>query len=157
MKTRCVISLLVLTAFMLLSQSALADDLADLKAAHEGLVKAWNTGDLDTFFEIWQDGGIWLPTSQAFPIVTNSALGKQMFSKWLETHYSRETWYKVDYRVIGDVGLVWGVRTSIAIIKATGTGKRTFEKESLVFIKSEGKWRAVMSHSTPIPSEVDIY
>ena len=84
-------------------------------------------------------------------------MGKQMFSKWLETHYSRETWYKADYRVIGDVGLVWGVRTSVAIVKATGAGKRTFEKESLVFMKSEGKWRAIMSHSTPIPSEVDIY
>ena len=75
--------------------------------------------------------GIWIPASQAFPVITNSAIGKQMFSKWLETHFSRETWYKADYRVIGDVGLVWGVRTSVAIVKATGTGKRTFEKESL--------------------------
>ena len=157
MRTRIIISLIVLAAFMILSQPSMADDLADLKAAHEGLVNAWNKGDLDTFFDIWQDGGIWIPTSQAFPIVTNSALGKQMFSKWLETHFSRETWYKADYRVIGDVGLVWGVRTSIAIVKATGTGKRVFEKESLVFVKSEGKWRAAMSHSTPIPSEVDIY
>ena len=157
MKARNIISLIVMAAIILLSQPAIADDLADLKAAHEGLVNAWNTGDLYAFFEIWQDGGIWIPTSQAFPVITNSAIGKQMFSEWLETHFSRETWYKADYRVIGDVGLVWGVRTSIAIIKATGTGKRTFEKESIVFVKSEGKWKAVMSHSTPIPSEVDIY
>jgi len=57
----------------------LADDLADLKAAHQSLNKAWNTGDMKTFFEIWQDGGIWLPPSQAFPIVTNSAMGMQWF------------------------------------------------------------------------------
>ena len=157
MKSRYVTALMIIVALVFLSQPVIADDLADLKATHDRFVKAWNTGDLDTFFEIWQDGGIWLPVSEAFPVVTDSAIGKQMFSKWLETHFSRETWYKKDFRVIGDVGLVWSVRTSISIVKATGMGKRTFAKESVVFVKSEGKWKAVMSHSTPIPSEVDIY
>ena len=157
MKSRFAILIMAKVALIFISQPAMADDLADLKATNDRFVKAWNTGDMNTFFEIWQDGGIWLPVSQAFPVVTNSAIGKQMFSKWLETHFSRETWYKKDFRVIGDVGLVWGVRTSTSIVKATGIGKRTFAKESVVFVKSEGKWKAVMSHSTPIPSEVDIY
>jgi len=42
-------------------------------------------------------------------------------------------------------------------VTATGTGKHGFYKSSLVFVKSEGKWEAVMSHTTPIPSEVDIF
>ena len=157
MKTRCVISLIVVAAFMLLSQPAIADDLADLKAAHQMYDKAWNTGDVAGVFEIWQDGGIWLPSSHAFPIVTNSAIGLKMFTKWLETHIYRYRWYKVDYRVIGDTGLVWGVRTVSVIVKATGTGKRTFHKSSFVFVKSEGKWKAVMHHDTLIPSEFDIF
>jgi ketosteroid isomerase-like protein len=158
MRTRgIIVSLIVVAAFMLLSHPAIADDLADLKATHQRLNQAWNTGDLDTFFEIWQDGGIWLPTSQAFPVVTNSAMGKPMFAKWLETHFSRSRWYKVDYRVIGDTGLVWGVTINDTIVKATGTGKRNFHKETLVFVKSNGKWVGVMAHATPIPSEVDIY
>jgi hypothetical protein len=86
-----------------------------------------------------------------------SYMGIQMFTKWLETHIFRYSWYKVDYRVIGDTGLVWGVMTTNVIVKATGTGKRGFYKSSLVFVKSEGKWKAVMAHSTPIPSEVDIF
>jgi uncharacterized protein (TIGR02246 family) len=152
------LTLMVIAASMMFfSQVALADDLADLKATHQKLNNAWNTGDLDTFFEIWQDGGIWLPASQAFPVVTNSAIGKQMFGKWLETHFSRSQWYKVDYRVIGDTGLVWGVTTNTTFVKATGLGKRTFEKETLVFVKSDGKWKGVMSHSTPIPTEAEIY
>ena len=155
MKTRCIISLIVVAAFMILSQPAIADDLAELKATHQRFQKAWNTGDMITVFEIWQDGAIWLPTSQAFPIVTNSAIGLKMFTKWLETHTYRQSWYKVDYRVIGNTGLVWGVKTATEMSKTKGTGKRTFEKTSLVFVKSEGKWRTVMEHSTPIPSEVE--
>jgi ketosteroid isomerase-like protein len=156
MKTRCVISLMVVAAFMLLSQPAIADDLAELKATHQRFQKAWNTGDMITVFEIWQDGAIWLPSSQAFPVVTNSAIGLQMFTKWLETHIYRDNWYKVDYRVIGNTGLVWGVNTTTEMSKTKGTGKRRFHKTSLVFVKSDGKWVAVMHHETPIPSEVEI-
>jgi len=157
MKTRCVISLIVVAAFMLLSQPAIADDLADLKAAHQTYDKAWNTGDVAGGFEVWQDGAIWVPDSYAFPIVTNSARGIPMFTRWLETHIYRYSWYKVDYRVTGDTGFVWGVRTAMEIVKATGTGKRRFLKTTMVFMKTEGKWKAVMQHSTQIPSEVDIF
>ena len=154
MKTRCVISLIVVAAFMILSQPAIADDLADLKATHQRLQKAWNTSDMITVFEIWQDGGISIPSSHAFPMVTNSAIGLKIFTKWLETHTFRVMWYKMDYRVIGNTGLVWGVITTTTVSKTKGTGTRSFNKISLVFVKSEGKWMLVMSHSTPIPSEV---
>lgn len=157
MRIRISILVIVVGVFMILTQPAIADDLADLKAAHQMYDKAWNTGNVAGAFEIWQDGGIWIPSMYAFPIVTNSAAGIQMFTRWLETHIFRYSWYKVDYRIIGDTGLVWGVMTTNVIVKATGTGKRGFYKSSLVFVKSEGKWEAVMSHSTPIPSEVDIY
>lgn len=157
MKSRYVIALMVIAALIFLSQSAIADDLADLKAAHQMFDKAWNTADVNGAFEYWQDGGIWLADNQAFPIVTNSARGIAMFTKWLETHIFQYSWYKVDYRVVGDTGFVWGVRTRNVIVKATGTGKRTFVKTSLVFMKSEGKWKAVMLHDTPIPSDADIF
>ena len=80
-----------------------------------------------------------------------------MFAKWLETHIYRSSWYKTDYKVIGDTGLVWGLRASTHIVKATGAGKRFFAKTTLVYVKSEGKWQAVMSHDTPLPSEADIF
>ena len=150
-------ALIVIASFVFITQIAIADDLADLKATHQSFIKAWNTGDMETVFEIWQDGGIWLPSNRGFPVVTNSAMGKQMFSKWLETHMYYIDWYKVDYRVIGDTGLVWGVTSTIAIVKNTGMGKRYNEKESLVFVKSNGKWKAVMSHSTPIQPGSDIF
>jgi uncharacterized protein (TIGR02246 family) len=157
MRSRITIPLMVIAALVFISQPAIADDLADLKATHQRYMKAWNTGDLNTVFEIWQDGAIWIPINRGFPDVTNSAIGKQMFGKYLETHIIRSNWYKVDYKVIGDTGLVWGLRTTMNIVKATGTGKRYFMKTSYVFVKSEGTWKVVMHHDTPIPSEADIF
>ena len=148
---------MVIAALVFLSQPAIADDLADLKATHQRYMKAWNTGDLNTVFEIWQDGAIWLPINRGFPDVTNSAIGKQMFGKWLETHIYRSNWYKPDFKVIGDTGLLWGLRSGMIIVKATGTGKRYYMKTSVVFVKSEGTWKVVMHHDTPIPSESDIF
>jgi len=49
---------MVIAALVFLSQPAIADDLADLGAAHQRHDQAWSTGDLNTVFEIWQDGGI---------------------------------------------------------------------------------------------------
>ena len=157
MRTRCIISLLVVTAVMILAQPVIADDLADLKATHQRYMKAWNTGDVETVFQIWQDGGIWVPITRGFPEVTNSARGKVGFAKWFETHIYRSIWHKVDYKVIGDTGLVWGLREGVVIVKANGTGKRYFMKTTVTFVKSEGKWGAVMHHDTPLQSEVDIF
>jgi uncharacterized protein (TIGR02246 family) len=157
MRIRCIISLLVVAAVMILAQPAIADDLADLKAAHQMFIKAWNTGDMETVFQIWQDGAIWVSITQGFPLVTNSAINKQMFTKWLETHMYRMNWHKVDYKVIGDTGLVWGLRSGMVLVKATGTGKHYFMKSTVVFVKSEGKWQIVMAHDTPLISEAEIF
>jgi ketosteroid isomerase-like protein len=157
MKTRWVISFIVLGAFIFLPQTAIADDLADLKATHKTILKAVNTGDVKGIFEVWQEGAIWVPDTAGFPIVTTRARGIQMFTKFFETHTFRTIWYKADYRVIGNTGLVWGVRAQTVRNKTTGAGKRTFLKTSLVFMKSEGKWGLVMEHNTPIPSEVDLF
>jgi uncharacterized protein (TIGR02246 family) len=156
MKTRWVISLIVLGAFILLPQVALADDLADLKATHQRYWKAWNTGDLKTVFEIWQDGGIWLQTNRAFPTVTNNAIGMKIFTRFLETHTYRSDWYKPDFRVIGNTGLVWGLRTNRIVSKAKGIGKRSSFKSTMVYVKSEGKWVAVMFHETLL-LEADVF
>lgn len=68
MKSRFVIPLMVIAALVFLSQPAIADDLADLKTAHQMYDKSWNTGDVAAVFEVWQDGGIWIPSTYGFPI-----------------------------------------------------------------------------------------
>ena len=157
MRTRWVISLVVLGALILLPQAVLADDLADLKAAHQKMLNAMNTGDIQGIFEVWQEGAIWVPDTLGFPIVTNTEEGRTMFTMLFATHTYRVLWYKVEYRLIGNTGLVWGLVGRGVRNKTTGVGKRTFLKASLVFVKSEGKWVCVMEHMTPIPKEVDLF
>ncbi len=157
MKTRCVISLMVLGAFILLPQSVLADDLADLKATNMSYMKALNTGDVKAIFEYWQEGAVWSPDECGFIWVTQKAHGIQMFTKWFETYTYRTRWYKAEYRVVGNTGLVWGLRVKTVRNKTTGVGRRTFLKTTMVFMKSEGKWGVIMHHDEPIPSAVDLF
>jgi hypothetical protein len=80
MKARCLVTLIILAAFTILSQPALADDLADLKAAHMGWVKAVNTSDAETALSFWQEGGVFMPASRPFPILYKKE--RAMKGKW---------------------------------------------------------------------------
>ncbi len=157
MKTRCLISLMVAVAVMLFSQPALADDLADLKATYMTLWKAANTGDVETMFEIMHDGRIFIGAEHGFPLVmTDRARTKQVWAKIYETHRIRIMWYKPDFRVVGNTGLVWG-HTEISIMSKNGSGTRHSLQTSLVFVKSEGKWKLILQQYTPVPQTVTLY
>jgi ketosteroid isomerase-like protein len=156
MKTRCVVSLMVLAAFMFVSQPAIADDLADLKAAHKMMMKAFATGDVETGFSYFHEGFVYMPATRGFPTVMNLARAKPGWIKFWETHIWIPRWYKTDFRVIGNTGLIWGVREVTTINKKTGTGKRRFQKFCGTWLKSDGKWKVVMAHSSDIPSTMRI-
>jgi len=51
MRIRITILVIVVGVIMILTQPAIADDLADLKAAHQMYDKAWNTGNVAGAFE----------------------------------------------------------------------------------------------------------
>ena len=157
MKTRWVILLIVLGAFILPPQAALADDLADLKATHMSYMKALNAGDVETFMDFWVEGGIVFFGSRAFPVQINIARDKKLWSRILQTHRLILIPYKPDYRVIGNTGLVWGHFTSDTINKEKGVGKRRFLKFSFTYVKSEGKWKIALYHGTPMPGEQEIF
>jgi len=67
MRTRLVISLIVLGAFILLPQAVLADDLADLKATHMSYMEAFHAGDAETFMGFWVEGGVFFLVAGPFP------------------------------------------------------------------------------------------
>ena len=159
MKTRCVVTLMVVGAFMLISQPAIADDLADLKAASQRAFQVWNTGDVDGIFDVWlEDGGIWLSATRAFPIpVIKNQMGVQFWHKWFQTHKILLSWYNPQYRVIGNTGLVWGHYSHLVINTATGKAEESYRKLAFVFVKSEGKWKMVLAQDALIPSERKVF
>ena len=156
MKTRCLVSLILVATFVLLCQPAIADDLAELKATHMKMNKAINTGDVETFFDLTDDYTVMFGPDtgipHALPGKEIKERVKQAFAKWYETHTNRTMWYKPDYRVIGNTGLVWGLVERTITNKQTGVTQKLFLKISLTYVKSDGKWISVLSHSSSIPT-----
>ena len=144
-----VISLIIVSTLMFQCQPAIGDDLADLKAANESIDNAMNAGDADALIEIVQDGAV-LIMGTGFPSVTNNATFKPMVEGLFENITIRSNWYKVDYRVIGDTGLVWGVTIGRRTNKATNETDTNYDKACRVFVKSDGQWKMVMQHASPI-------
>jgi len=149
MRHLAVISLIVVATLMLHCQPAIGDDLADLKAVNESIEKAMNAGDAKALFENVQDEAVLL-MGNGFPEVLNTAIALPMMTQVFENNTARTSWYKVDYRVIGDTGLVWGVTTGSWTNKATNETETNYAKACRVFTKSEGKWKMVMIHTSPI-------
>ena len=144
-----VILLVFVATLILQCQPAIGDDLADLKAANESLDKALNAGDANALFENVQDEAVLL-MGNGFPEVMNIANAVQYMTVVFENNTAQSNWYKVDYRIIGDTGLVWGVTTANWTNKATNVTETEYNKVCRVFAKSEGQWKMVMIHASPI-------
>ena len=161
MKTRCLISFMVVGALMLLCQPAIADDLDDLKAAVNKYTMAINTGDVETQFAILDDKLVRLGSEDGIPhAIPNKEVKeriKQAYMKRSETHSTRLMRYKPDFRVIGNTGLVWGLVQRTRVNKKSGITRISTSKNSLTFVKSDGKWILVLIHSTPIPPTQTLY
>ena len=167
MKTRCVISIMVLGAFIFLPQAVLAgdvEDLEELKAIHMMLIKAGNTGDMETLFKFVDDHAIRFGAMRGIPHVIrgkeHKERVKQLYAKFYETHVYFAMWHKPDYRVIGNTGLIWGLVEETRISKKSGITQRSFLKVSQTFVKSDDpdvKWLFVLGHYTPIPQTQTLY
>ena len=152
MRHLAVISLTIVATLMLNCQPAIGDDLADLKAANESLDKALSAGDVDAIFEIWQDGAVMIGGA-GFPRVTDNASFQPEAKQLLENISLQPSWYKVDYRVVGDTGLVWGVGIMRITVKATNAVETDYMKICRVYSKFDGEWKIVMVHTSPIVLE----
>ena len=123
MKTLSLISFIVVGALMLLCQPAIADDLDDLKATHQKFTMAVNTGDVETMFAMMDDNVVKLGPEDGIPhAIPNKEIKervKQIFMKMFETHSMQYMWYKPDFRVIGNTGLVWGLVEQTVVNKMT--------------------------------------
>ena len=161
MKTRCLISSIVVGALMLLCQPAIADDLDDLKAAVNKYTMAVNTGDGETQFAMFHDQFVLIRSidgiPKTFPNKEIKERAKQGFIKWLETHSARMLFHKPDFRVIGNTGLVWGFVERTEVNKKSGITQKYYGKLSLVFVKSDGKWTLLLIHSSSLPQAQTLY
>ena len=77
--------------------------------------------------------------------------------KNFETHIGQYMWYKPDFRVIGNTGLVWGLAEFTTVNKKSGIARRSHLKSSFTYVKSDGNWILVLIHDTPVPQTQTLY
>jgi len=148
---------MVVGAFMILCQPAIADDLDDLKATHQKYIMAENTGDVETIFACFQDQAVLIRGTDGIPKTIVKERAKKGYGKWLETHSVRHIEYKPDFRVIGNTGLVWGLVERTVVNKKSGIAQIISCRSSYVYGKSDGKWTIVLIHASSTPQTQTVY
>lgn len=158
---RRAIFMFVLTAFLFAPSAAPGDDVDDLKAAFEQHIAAANRRDLDAFVAGWHDQFVTFGLTSPFPTV-GKATARQVFQNIFTNNESFTlTPMNVQYRVIGNTGIIWG--HAVATIKPKdGPIQSTFFRYNATYVKlvlnpllsesqgEDGKWVMVTSHASPI-------
>ena len=144
-------SLVCLIAFgLFLSTPALAGDVDDLKATFEKAVKAYNSQD-EVFFTMVAEEAVIFNPSTPFAVDGKAAYQPATISMWAATERVTFTPINPQFRVIGTTGIAWGHYT-ISIKPEDGPMDTNFGRYTVIFAKTGGKWLAVASHYSAIPS-----
>ena len=147
--------LLMTTIAILVTAPALrADDAADLEAAVEKAIQAWESGDVAAILDSYHGDAVGFYATSAFPADVK-ATGKDQVRKNLENFFANNDIVSITprnhYRIIGDVGVAWGHGTLVVKPK-DGPARTRHNRRTGTYIKSGGKWRLASWHASAIPS-----
>jgi ketosteroid isomerase-like protein len=130
-----------------------AGDLEDLKTAAEAERKALSSLQVEPIMAIFHDRaiGFWgydpLPTDLA---QMDKAAQRKAWEDWLP---NVERWIltpiNVQYRVIGDTGIVCGLTKEVIKFK-DGPQKTLYWRFTDTYTKSSGKWLLLVWHGSPV-------
>ncbi len=151
---RILIAMTIIT-LLVVPQFALAGDADDLKAAYEKLVNAWNTGDGDTIASMIYPGAVNMGAGEPFPSLapmkdTKAQVAQSMKMTFDSVDFIRLTPYNLQYRVVGNTGIIWGFFTSN--YKPKGQPATTSHvRVTATYIKLDGNWFCLSNHMSAIP------
>ena len=140
----------LLVSAALMSTPALAGDVDDLKATFGKGVEAYNNRD-DAHFAAVQDQSVFYAPTAPFATKGKEAYQKSMKTTWAATESSVFKPIDPQFLVVGSTGIVWG-HYAIAIKPKDGAMRTRFGRYTITYSKSDGKWLAVASHYSLIPS-----
>ena len=152
---RLLISIAVLT-LLVAPQLAFGDDVADLKAAYEQLNKAFTSLDAAAVASMIHPGAVNFDFGGAFPAVVPTENAEVQLTNMYKMvlgslEYLFLNPYNVQFKVVGNTGIVWGHIASYA--KPKGAPATTsYARTTSTWIKSGGKWLVLMNHASAIPS-----
>ncbi len=152
---RILISLTIL-ALLFIPQIAAGDDLSDLKAAHQKFNQALSSLDAEGIVSIVYPGAVNFAPDAAFPAVLPTENMQAQLTPMLKEIFSnmdhfRINPYNLQYRVIGNIGMVWGHQSQN--VKQKGEPAVAYNlRVTTTWIKSDGQWYVLMNHVSSIPS-----
>jgi len=150
---RLIISVAALV-LLVAPQLALGSDVDDLKAANEQLTKAFIARDAAAIASMIHPGAV--NFESAFPLIAPEQDTVAQLTNFYKAilgslEYLIVLPYNTQYKVVGNTGIVWGHNTVYE--KAKGEKAQTiYERTTVTWVKSGGKWLVLMAHSSPLPS-----
>jgi hypothetical protein len=151
---RLLISMTIL-ALLVVPQFALCSDVDDLKAANQKMFEAYVSQDAETIGTLVYPGAVAYTDDAAFPFVVSIENAQSETTDLMNTVFSNYDYfvmtpYNMQYKVVGDTGIVWGHITIDT--KPTGEpGQTNYLRHISTWIKSDGNWRWITFHNSTIP------
>ncbi len=131
-----------------------AGDVEDLKAAFDQALEYLSQKDLDAFLTIWHPEAVLFSRNQVHP-TDRAKLDDRVWANLFEDFFARiisagYTQQAVEWRVIGDTGLVWGL-TRLAVDPRYQASFEQDTRLTAVFVKVDGEWLILLWNNAPLP------
>ncbi len=129
-------------------------DVDDLKAAFDQALEYLSQKDLDAFLSVWHPEAVLFSRNRVHPI-DRSKLDDRVWADLFEDFFARiisagYTQQAVEWRVIGDTGLVWGL-TRFAVDPRYQASFEQDTRLTAVFVKVDGEWLILHWNDSPLP------
>ena len=148
----------LLTALLFLPVTSTgAQDLEGLEAAFENVLERLNARDLDGFLKGWHPEAV-LVVSDYFWAVDRADVGREIWTRIFDEFFATTksasyTAVDVNFRVIGDTGMIWGL-TEFAVKPKQGSPQVRNLRLTAVFRKVNGHWQIINWHSSEPPERI---
>ncbi len=131
-----------------------AGDVDDLKAAFDQALEYLSQKDLDAFLSIWHPEAVLFSRNQIHP-TDRAKLDDRVWADLFEDFFARiisagYTQQAVEWRVVGDTGLVWGL-TRLAVDPRFQASFEQDTRLTAVFVKVDGEWLILLWNNAPLP------
>ncbi len=131
-----------------------AGEVEDLKATFDKALEYLSQKDLDAFLSVWHPEAVLFSRNRIHPI-DRAKLEDRVWADLFEDFFARiisvgYTQQAVEWRVIGDTGLVWGL-TRFAVDPRYQAGFEQDTRLTAVFVKVDGDWLIMHWNDSPLP------
>ncbi len=129
-------------------------EVEDLKATFDKALEYLSQKDLDAFLSVWHPEAVLFSRNRIHPI-DRAKLEDRVWADLFEDFFARiisvgYTQQAVEWRVIGDTGLVWGL-TRFAVDPRYEASFEQDTRLTAVFTKVAGEWLIMHWNDSPLP------